>query len=138
MIKLLLPALIPSWRFFDEITPSPRIEFALLAHADGMPQWQELERRPLSLSAWQVFARMFHNPHWNETLFLVSCAERLSNAPAEHACREIVRRILAQTDAHAPYMQFRLAFVSRNGAQLEKHVEFVSPVYACKGAGHAA
>ena len=29
-VKLLLPALIPSWRFFSTIAPSPRIEFALL------------------------------------------------------------------------------------------------------------
>ena len=28
--KLLLPALIPSWSFFDVIAPSPRIEYALL------------------------------------------------------------------------------------------------------------
>ena len=28
-LRLLLPALIPSWRFFDVIAPSPRIEYAL-------------------------------------------------------------------------------------------------------------
>lgn len=136
MIKLLLPALIPSWRFFDEITPSPRIEFALLQSEADVPQWQELERRPPTLSLWQMFTRMFHNPRWNEALFLVSCAERLSNNPTEHSRREIVNRILAQVGTQAPYMQFRLAFVSLNGAQLEKHIEYVSPVYA--GAGHAA
>ena len=29
-LKLLLPVLIPSWRFFDFIAPSPRIQFSLL------------------------------------------------------------------------------------------------------------
>lgn len=26
--RLLLPAIVPSWRFFDEIAPSPRVEYA--------------------------------------------------------------------------------------------------------------
>ena len=33
IIRLLLPALIPSWRFFDVVAPSPRIEFVLLETA---------------------------------------------------------------------------------------------------------
>lgn len=133
MLKLLLPALIPSWRFFNEITPSPRIEFALLQHAGDVPAWQELEYRPQSLSVGAMLARMLHNPRWNEALFLVSCAERLANNPTEHSRREIMNRILAQVATHAPHMQFRLVFVSRSGAELQKHIEYVSPVYACEG-----
>jgi hypothetical protein len=41
-LKLLLPALIPSWRFFDTIAPSPRIEFTLLKTAqDASGAWRE-------------------------------------------------------------------------------------------------
>ena len=34
MFRYVLPALIPSWRFFDYIAPSPRIEFAVVAAVD--------------------------------------------------------------------------------------------------------
>ncbi len=35
MLQLLLPALIPSWRFFDRIGPAPRVEYALLWASGG-------------------------------------------------------------------------------------------------------
>lgn len=31
--KLLLPALIPSWNFFDVIAPAPRVEYAQIGRA---------------------------------------------------------------------------------------------------------
>ncbi len=43
---LLLPALIPSWNFFDVIAPSPRIEAARLASTDAQPVWREFRSRP--------------------------------------------------------------------------------------------
>jgi len=50
-IKLLLPALMPSWRFFAAIAPSPRIELALLKTAKDVPDvWQEFRPRPEHLS----------------------------------------------------------------------------------------
>src|SRR6187402_3359239 len=93
-IKLLLPALIPSWRFFDTIAPSPRIEFTLLQSVQGVAgDWQEFRPRPSSLAVHEMLVRMFWNPRWNETLFLVSCAERLLTAPTEHSSHEIFNRI---------------------------------------------
>ena len=128
-LKLLLPALIPSWRFFDVITPSPRIEFALLETAQAEPgHWQEFRPRPQHLSFGSMLKRLFWNPRWNESLFLVSCAERLMAEPTEHSSREIAKRIRAELDTGA-YMQFRLVFLSRTETQVEKHIAYISSVY---------
>ncbi len=142
-LKLLLPALIPSWRFFDTIAPSPRIEFSLLnAAQDTSGGWKEFRPRPARLSIRTMLKRMFWNPRWNESLFLVSCAERLMENPTEHRIQAILNCIKADiardsTDARAtPYVQFRLVFISRNGSELQKGITFVSKIYPyADGAG---
>ncbi len=135
-LKLLLPALIPSWRFFDTIAPSPRIEFALLQSAqDASGRWQEFRPRPARLPIGTMLKRMFWNPRWNESLFLVSCAERLMASPTEHSSQEILTRIKAELERNSidvkatPYLQFRLVFLSREGSQIQKHVTFNSPIH---------
>ena len=129
-LTLLLPALIPSWRFFDAIAPSPRIEFALLNTADETPVgWQEFRPRPRHLSPGGMLKNLFWNPHWNESLFLVSCAERLLDNPTGHSEREILKRIRAGLPVNAPFLQFRLVSLSREGDTLQKHITFISPVY---------
>lgn len=80
-----------------------------------------------------MLRRLFWNPIWNETLFLVSCAERIMENPTEHSMNEIETRIraaLARDSNPAPYLQFRLAFVSRQGEELQKEITFTSPVYS--------
>jgi uncharacterized protein (UPF0248 family) len=136
-LKLLLPALVPSWRFFDVVAPSPRVEFVLLETAqDAADNWQEFRPRPAHLSIGNMLKRMFWNPRWNESLFLVSCAERLIKNPTEHSAQEIVKRIKAELargfteEAATPYLQFRLVFVYRHGAELQKHIIFISPIYS--------
>eukprot|EP01041_Mallomonas_annulata_P029338 gene29338-51316_t len=95
-LRLLLPALIPSWNFFDVIAPSPRIEYALGAlPAAPLDAWREFRPRPAHLPLWRMLARLLWNRHWNETLFLVSCAERLVDQPTAHSEDEIFRRIAA-------------------------------------------
>jgi hypothetical protein len=135
-VKLLLPALIPSWRFFDQVAPSPRIEFRALASLqDDITYWQEFRPRPAHLPLRAMLKRMVWNPRWNESLFLVSCAERLTEKLAEHSIREIITRIKADLAGdcidprRVPYLQFRLVFVSRNGNALHKEVTFVSEMY---------
>lgn len=135
-LKLLLPALIPSWRFFDEIAPSPRIEFTLLKTAQGTPGgWQEFRPRPARLSIGSMLKRMVWNPRWNESLFLVSCAERLMANPTEHSSQEILKRIRADLEdgvidaMTTPFLQFRLVFLSRHGTEIQKQITFMSPVY---------
>ncbi len=135
-LRLLLPALIPSWRFFDEIAPSPRIEFTLLKAAQDNPdRWQEFRPRPVRISIFSMLKRMVWNPNWNEFLFLVSCSERLMENPTEHSAQEILKRVVvdikrSSIDSVAtPYVQFRLVFVSRSGTGLQRNIAFVSSVH---------
>lgn len=134
-LNLLLPALIPSWRFFDEIAPSPRIEYALLnAEQSAVQTWQEVHPIPARLSAGDILKNMVYNARWNERLYLVSCAERLMKNGSERCQREILERIqtaLKHTCAgtvNSPRLQFRLVFITRNKDTLEKHITFISPV----------
>lgn len=132
-LKLLLPALIPSWRFFDVIAPSPRIEFTLLKSAqDSSENWQEFRPRPTNLKIAVILKRIFWNPHWNESLFLVSCAERLMQNPTQHSQREISNRInnwlqhLAIDITVTPYFQFRLVFLTKDKTQIQRHITYIS------------
>lgn len=124
-LALLAPALIPSWNFFDVIAPSPRLEYALCASAGGKPgPWQIFRPLPRRVSPLTMLGRLLWNPRWNETLFLVSCAERLVQNPTAHSEDEIFRRLAAdlarQPDAGAskPWLSFRLVFLSREGDDL--------------------
>jgi hypothetical protein len=116
-LKLLLPALIPSWNFFDVIAPSPRIEYALLASPAAVGDWREFRPRPAQVSPLAMACRMFWNPAWNETLFLVSCAERLTSEPTDHSEDEIFKRIAAELrpeeTTDTPWLNFQLVFLSR-------------------------
>jgi len=79
--------------------------------------------------------RLFWNPDWNESLFLVSCAERLMEAPTAHSTREILMRILSDGPGEAAtHVQFRLVFVRREGAELIREVTYISPVFDRMGA----
>ena len=125
-LALLLPALIPSWRFFDAIAPSPRIEYALLPSPDAAGAWREFRPRPQLVSLPAMLGRLFWNARWNESLYLVSCAERLIQHPTAHSEDEIFRRVaadLAREDA-ATWLSFRLVFVSREGEAIRKDVLF--------------
>jgi hypothetical protein len=133
--KLLLPALIPAWNFFDWIAPSPRIEYALLNSAEDAPQeWREFRPRPSSISFRAITVRLLFNPKWNESLFLVSCAERIAGAPDDHSVGEIFDRIAADLirTAHATsppvFLQFRVVFVSRRDDAIAREITFVSPL----------
>ncbi|CUH75704.1 hypothetical protein TRM7557_00519 [Tritonibacter multivorans] len=130
LISLLLPALIPSWRFFKTVAPSPRVEYRLL-HRGEAGDWQEDRPRPAHLSFFTMLRRMLWNPAWNEQLFMVSCAERLVEADSPHSSAhsedEINRRIARLLPmADDTELQFRLVFWYRDGAQLVKEVEFES------------
>ncbi len=120
-LSLLLPALIPSWRFFDSITASPRIEFRTAPQSS----WQEFHPRPKSLSAAQTISRLFYNPHWNETLYLVSCCERILDTNCPHAIAQVQTRIGRATE-NSPGLTFRITLVERQGTALVTSVAFTS------------
>ena len=129
-LKLLLPALIPSWNFFDVIAPSPRVEYARLRSiGDAAGDWRAFRPKPDRVSPITMARRLLWNPRWNETLFLVSCAERLTDAPTAHSEDEIFKRIAADLkqepdDPERPWLCFRLTFVSREGEALVEEVLF--------------
>ena len=130
--SLLLPALIPSWNFFDVIAPSPRIEYALLSSpSTRSADWRAFRPRPQRLSLLAMLGRLFWNARWNETLFLVSCAERLTTEPTAHSEDEIFRRIAADLAPRGSdegpsesWLCFRLIFLSRRDETIESEVLF--------------
>lgn len=145
-LKLLLPALIPSWRFFDVIAPSPRIQFALMSSDnDVAKEWHEFRPRPEHLSLIQMSGRMLWNPSWNESLFLVSCAERLLQKPTQHSEDEILNRIaigLMGDEVYASLpgatrLQFRLALVQREESAITQEIVFYSSIRALTTRGAA-
>jgi hypothetical protein len=129
LAKLLLPALTPSWRFFDSVGPSPRIEYALLkAREDEAADWRELRPRPATSSGRDMLRRLFWNPDGNESLFLTSCAERLLETPTDHSRSEIEARIVSDLSQGTDYMQFRIVLVRRRDTGLVREVAYVSRV----------
>jgi hypothetical protein len=139
-LTLLLPALAPSWRFFPSVAASPRIEFRV-ARAAGPEEaeWREFRPAPRNVSAGAMLKRIFWNPGRNETLFLVTCAERLLSGEIEFARREIARRVARQMPAppagreRETFLQFRLILVSGHGPDLRRDVAYVSPVFVPAG-----
>ena len=118
-IELLLPALIPSWRFFKSVEASPRIEYRLL-QGSTHSEWASSFERPVSLTPLQFALRLLWNADWNDHLFMVSCAERLTDHPTQHSIDELNTRISRRIkDADlSGLLQFRLLFLSRDGHQL--------------------
>jgi hypothetical protein len=132
-LKLILPVLFPSWRFFDVIAPSPRIEFTVLKTKNDTPYgWHEFRSRPIKLSFFEMLKRMFWNRQWNEDLFLVSCAEKIMSQPNDHSIHEIIKRIETQLRAtqgeffEGSYLQFRLVFLYREGTEIKSQITFIS------------
>ena len=138
-LKLLFPALIPSWNFFDVIAPSPRIQYALFNDEnDNQIEWQEFSPRPGKVSFSVMLRRMLWNPVWNEYLFMVSCAERLLEQPTPHSESEILKRIVNyirsnSSSSDKTYLQFRLLLVSREGDGLKQELMYESQRVAMSG-----
>ncbi len=128
-LKLLLPALIPSWNFFDVIADSPRVEYSLLAAPDDRDgAWLEFRPRPQRVPLPAMIGRLLWNAQWNETLFVISCAERLMEAPTEHSQNEIFRRIAADLTERpdAPWLRFRIALLSEREGAIAREIAFIS------------
>lgn len=124
-LRLLLPAIIPSWRFFDVVTGSPRLDYAVLPAPEGKAEaWQEFRPRAPELTVAEMLRRMLWNPQWNETLFLVSLSERLMRAEtaetSTHSERELLLRVARHLDREgvadrSAHLQIRLRLVRREG-----------------------
>ncbi len=136
---LLLPAIVPSWRFFDEIAPSPRIEYCHFEKEVDKAEWQEFRPRPAHVSFPTMLTRMLFNPDWNESLFLMSCAERLMANPTDHSVNEISDRIRGDlresSDKVGEHYRFRLAFLHRHEGSIHREVTYLSPVFEVSEGG---
>jgi hypothetical protein len=141
MLKLILPVIFPSWRFFSSIGPSPRIHYAFLQNENDEPQeWREFRPHPLKVSFWEGICRLFHNPHWNETLYINTCAERLFEGYSEMREQEIMKRILAAVsaktiigDSQSNYLTYKISAVIREDQVITQPVTFVAKPVQLKG-----
>ena len=141
IVNLLLPALFPSWRFFDVIGPSPRIELCQFdTPQDDLPEhdqtvWRECRQRPAHVGFRGMLKDFFWNAAWNESLHLANCAERIIQGQTEHCSREIRLRLRADLLRDADietlpaFFRFRLVFVSQAEDRLRRDILFVSPTY---------
>lgn len=139
-LRLLLPAVVPSWRFFDTVAASPRIDHALLAGPDDeAAAWHEFRPRPAVLTVGAMLRRLVWNAQWNENLFLVSLAERLIHDPdaatRAHSERELVMRVsrhLSRHGAGAAFAQVRIRLVARgeDGERLGEQVVHCTDPFA--------
>jgi len=127
-LKLLAPALIPSWNFFDVIVPSPRVEYALLpTRGHVADDWREFRPKAARVTVAAMLARLVWNPRWNQTLFVMSLAERLvEDRNPQHSEDELFKRIAADlpADPEHPWLGFRLVFVRREGEAMVEEVMF--------------
>ncbi len=137
-LSLVLPIMVPSWRFFKAIEPSPRVQWAVLA--DGAPTaWREFRPRPMVVTPMEMLFRWFWNPARNDALFLVSLAERILQNPTPHSIDEINTRILGDLDrdqVEGKQVQFRLVFVSRDRDALTEEVLYMSDPVPIHGGRH--
>ncbi len=110
MIKLILPVLFPSWRFFNRIGPSPRLEYGF---GEQPSLWHEFRPRPQAVHWLTGLRRLFYNPQWNEYLFMTCCAERLLEESSQLLVDEIFARLLwaiAKGEIAVPEGEARLSF----------------------------
>lgn len=136
MLGRLLPALMPSWRFFGAIGPSPRVDYAWVDD-DTLPRaWHVFRPRPAHVGVARMCARLIWNPRGNETLYIVRSAERIVEGDTDFPARELRWRLLlaqhrgelvAQT---APALRFRVRAVYQEGETLVDEVVFVSAAFA--------
>lgn len=135
--KLLLPALIPGWNFFDVISASPRIQFTLLQTENEKPQkWIDFRPHSERISLLKMLGRLFFNAKWNESLFITSCAERLLSNPTTHSEIEIFQRIVNDLNRYSnsdysvskTLLQFRILIIKRENTQLQQEIAYCSPI----------
>ena len=122
LAQLFLPILFPSWRFFEAIGPSPRIEVRL---ASGGP-WLPVGAIPLRLGSRDYLRRLFHAPEWNAHLYQTSTAIRHAVEPTEHTLSELTRLVAKGVAAGEPF-NFRIIFLAREGEAVGKFIEYESP-----------
>lgn len=143
MLNLLLPILFPSWRFFRNVGSSPRIEIGFVAIHDAIPQaWLPFRVLPKKIDFMVGVQRLFHNPMWNEALYINTCAEHLFEEHSDFWELEIGARLVnaisnkeISADDSALYLVFRIRALELEAGQLRDEVVFVSKPFALANVG---
>lgn len=124
-IDLLLPVLFPSWRFFKQVGPSPRVEYRVLSDARES-EWRESHPIPEHIGFGRMARRMVWNPSRNTQLYMVSLSERLVSGLVEHSESELNQLIAEKIAEDAGDLQFRLMFMTPEGDQIVGTVVYES------------
>lgn len=138
MLRLILPILCPSWRFFSGVGPSPRVEYGFSPDREPPQHWLEFRPRPIRVGWRKRVGQLFYNARWNEYLYVISCAEHLLEEATPTRVDEIFLRlrractrgeILAPIDSH--YISFRIQVVARQGAKITQTLAFIAGPQGC-------
>lgn len=143
MLKLLLPILFPSWRFFSSIGPSPRVDVAFVAEKNAEPQmWLPFRPLPEVVDLAAGVRRLFHNPNWNEQLYINTCAEHLFEEFSDFYAHEIGVRLVnsvfnkeINTDSTSRYLVFRIRAITVEAGQVRNDVVFISQPFLLQAVG---
>lgn len=122
---MLLPALFPSWRFFKQVGPSPRVEYRILLEGQKS-EWRESHPVPKHVGLARMARRMFWNPARNTQLYMVSLSERLVSGLVDHSEAELNRLIAEKIKEDIGQMQFRLMFKHPEGDSIVGTVVYES------------
>ena len=126
-INLLLPVLLPSWRFFKTVAASPRVEVRVTI--DGRTSdWACSHPDPDHIGLGAMIARLFWNPQRNNQLYMVSLSERLAEAETKHSTQELARLVGASLSGHEGAFEYRLLFLQRDGSEIIRFLEYQSPL----------
>lgn len=127
IFKLFIPAIIPSWRFFDFIAPSPRIEVRFFKNKPTQNQkWMEFLPASNTASPIKILSHLFYNPHRNQRLFMAACAERIAQDHCPYAKRDIETAIRSSSyHLNSTHFQYRLKFIYRE----QSDIAFNSPTH---------
>ena len=115
--------MIPSWRFFRVIEPSPRIEIAEPSGSIESEVWHPWRPRPARVGALQMLGRLFWNPWWNQCLYLTSLAERVVRDDCAFAREEIRARICADLPGVAD-PRYRIVLLDRDDSRVVMQVAY--------------
>lgn len=142
MLNLILPVIFPSWRFFSGIGPSPRIQYAFLeSESSEVEEWLEFRPSIKQVGFKRGLLRLFHNPEWNETLYLNTCAERLFEGYSCMREQEIMKRLLTavhcgeiEVKPKCPFFTYRLVALMREEHGIVQPVTFIATPVAISSA----
>lgn len=137
MIKLLLPILFPSWRFFSGIGPSPRFDIGFIKEGESDPAtWIDLSQIPAEWKIWKGIGQLFHNPVWNDQLYINTCAEHLFEFNSEFREQEIADRLLRlfqlksyKISNDVSYFCFRIRAIESDGLNPAEKIVFFSKIF---------